>query len=174
MFELRCEARARLVAAGELTLHDAADSLQHDAEASGLIAELGQDEVQAIMAAAFANVGPDLELVAGAAESSSAEDAWNSPTWRQAAIDYHQARGDRVSIVGPHDLPARWDEMPIGEFSHRLNDPQRHGVAKSTLDAADYLLRENDPKRFEAWLLRHTPAERTAIIAYIDKRRGRP
>jgi hypothetical protein len=68
------------------------------------------------------------------------------------------------------DLPAGWDEMSLGALWERLNDPRRHGIAKATLDAADYLIRLNDPKRFEAWLLKHSAAERAAIIAHIKKR----
>jgi hypothetical protein len=53
MFRARCEARALLFATGELDLHDAVDALQFDAETSGLVREIGQDAVQAIMAQAF-------------------------------------------------------------------------------------------------------------------------
>jgi hypothetical protein len=53
VFRERCEARAYLVEIGELTLHYAVDSLQSDAERDGLVAEFGQDGVQAIMADAF-------------------------------------------------------------------------------------------------------------------------
>lgn len=52
-FEMRCWARARLYAEGELDLFDAVDKLQADAERRGLVAEPGQDAVQAIIAAAF-------------------------------------------------------------------------------------------------------------------------
>jgi hypothetical protein len=56
IFRLRCWARAELYAIGEYSLHEAVDALQADAVASGLVAEIGQDGVQAIMAAAFAPV----------------------------------------------------------------------------------------------------------------------
>jgi hypothetical protein len=52
-FRLRCWAQAYLYAAGELDLHSAVDQLQHDAEESGLVAELGQDVIQKFMADAF-------------------------------------------------------------------------------------------------------------------------
>jgi hypothetical protein len=51
-----CEARAYLWAACEFDLHEAVDVLQADAVASGLVAEIGQDAVQAIMAEAFGRV----------------------------------------------------------------------------------------------------------------------
>jgi hypothetical protein len=52
-FTARAEARALLVASGELDLHEAVDGLQAAAVASGLVHEIGQDAVQAIMADAF-------------------------------------------------------------------------------------------------------------------------
>jgi hypothetical protein len=55
-FELRCWARARLYAHGELDLHAAIDELQAHAERRGLVADIGQDDVQACMAAAFGPV----------------------------------------------------------------------------------------------------------------------
>jgi hypothetical protein len=54
VFAARCKARATLYAAGELTLHDAVDKLEHDAERDGLVAALGQDRVQWMMTSAFA------------------------------------------------------------------------------------------------------------------------
>ncbi len=54
VFQLRCWARAYLWTAGEiLWLAEAVDVLQKDAEASGLVAEIGMDEVQRILSAAF-------------------------------------------------------------------------------------------------------------------------
>jgi hypothetical protein len=53
-FRLRCEARAYLFSIGDMDLLEAVDGLQADAEASGLVAFIGQDRVQAILAAAFA------------------------------------------------------------------------------------------------------------------------
>ena len=47
------------MAAGEFDLHEAVDKLQHDAERDGLIAAIGQDAVQRIMATAFAAVRDD-------------------------------------------------------------------------------------------------------------------
>jgi hypothetical protein len=52
-FRERAWARAYLWAAGDLDLHEALDLLQHDAEATGLVARAGQDTVQRILADAF-------------------------------------------------------------------------------------------------------------------------
>lgn len=54
VFRLRCWARAYLWAAGEFDLHEAVDRLQADAKRDGLVAELGQNAVQSILADAFA------------------------------------------------------------------------------------------------------------------------
>ena len=56
VFKVRAEARAVLFSAGELNLHEAVDALQAAAIASGLLGEIGQDAVQAIIAQAFASV----------------------------------------------------------------------------------------------------------------------
>ena len=55
-FELRCWARAKLVAEGELSMSEAVDELQAAALRDGLIDKLGQDAVQQIMAREFAEV----------------------------------------------------------------------------------------------------------------------
>ena len=59
VFIARAEASASLWQAGELDLHEAVDELQTAAVASGLVAKLGQDEVQRLMAEAFRKVRED-------------------------------------------------------------------------------------------------------------------
>ena len=56
-FRLRAEARAYLFWIGDIDLHTAVDELQLAAEGDGLVELLGQDEVQLIMARAFAPYG---------------------------------------------------------------------------------------------------------------------
>ena len=53
VFGARAEARAILWRVGELSLHDAVDELQAAAVRDGLVAQIGQDRVQAIMGDAF-------------------------------------------------------------------------------------------------------------------------
>ena len=55
-FQARAEARAILFAEGAFDLHEAVDVLQAGAEAIGLVDEIGQDAVQAIMSEAFGSV----------------------------------------------------------------------------------------------------------------------
>ncbi len=53
LFSNRCEMLAERVAAGRLRLIDAVDLLQSAAELSGLIESVGDNAVQAVLAAAF-------------------------------------------------------------------------------------------------------------------------
>jgi hypothetical protein len=53
VFLARTEARAILCAEGLLELQQAVDALQAHALANGLVAALGQDQVQRVLAAAF-------------------------------------------------------------------------------------------------------------------------
>src|SRR5262249_47296231 len=79
----RAEARALLWRAGAFDLTNAIDELDAEAEVSGLLAAIGQDEVAAIIVAAFAAV----------CEPAVA------PGWTEAAVGYHAARGKRTLIV---------------------------------------------------------------------------
>jgi hypothetical protein len=54
VFTARCEARALLYAACEIDLIEAVDVLQETAERDGLVDLIGQDQVQQILAMAFA------------------------------------------------------------------------------------------------------------------------
>jgi hypothetical protein len=54
IFRERAEARAMLVANGHMSLIEAVDGLQESAAAQGLLKRYGQDELQWIMAEAFA------------------------------------------------------------------------------------------------------------------------
>ena len=56
VFRERCEARAILVEACVYDLQDAVDGLQAAAVATGLVADIGQDQVQRMMVDAFAIV----------------------------------------------------------------------------------------------------------------------
>jgi hypothetical protein len=56
VFIARAEARALLYAIGEFSLHESVDVLQRDAERDGLVAQLGEDCIQGIIASAFGSV----------------------------------------------------------------------------------------------------------------------
>jgi hypothetical protein len=57
----RAWARAYLYSIGDLTLHEAVDKLRHDAERNGLIELVGVDNIQKILADAFAPYGGECD-----------------------------------------------------------------------------------------------------------------
>jgi hypothetical protein len=111
IFIARCEARAKLWQVGELSLHDAVDALQAAAVRSGLVTEIGQDHVQAIMAEAFAALRDDqgadgtLSDVSGDYDGSTFAAACQAADEKQAArpSDPHieklrQLMDDKISL----------------------------------------------------------------------------
>jgi hypothetical protein len=52
-FKLRCWARAKLYFEGEIDLQEAVDALQEWAQELGLVEQIGQDAVQAIITGEF-------------------------------------------------------------------------------------------------------------------------
>jgi hypothetical protein len=93
VFIARAEARALLWHCLEFDLHSAVDELWAAAVRDGLVAKLGTDEVQRLLADAFAPVRDDL------VSASWATDLWSGAGWREAAIDYHKKRGRRISLL---------------------------------------------------------------------------
>lgn len=118
VLQARAEARAMLYAVGELSLQDAVDGCQQAAEAYGLVAEVGQDKVQEIIAEAFAAV--------------------------------------RATDMVPDPIE-NWEQ--VGR------------AAESTIAAAEYLFKQNDPKRWAEWLAKHSEAEQADILKRIERRR---
>jgi hypothetical protein len=75
-----------------------------------------------------------------------ADDTWAAPTWREAAFQYHKARGNRVSIAPytPEHL-ARLrrlmaDNVSLDRAWHELNG-RASGAAASTVEALVFALR---------------------------------
>src|SRR5262249_46150892 len=136
VFIARVEARAMLWAVGEMTLHDAVDELWADVARDGLVARLGVDKAQEIMAAAFAAVRDDL-LQFEETEPAFADDAWSGPGRRDSAVDYHKDRGDRVSgrpytadeLARPRELMA--DEVTLERAWHEINHPTDRAAAST-------------------------------------------
>ena len=147
VFVARAEARTLLYAAGEVTLHASVDGLQLAAERDGLLAKLGQDEIQRIMAAAFARVRDgetwDLRSATNCGSSFDAESFWDAPSWREAAQQYHANRPsppDRQTIERARRLLD--DNVSLERaWQHEIN--ARSGrAAQSTVDAIMFSLRD--------------------------------
>jgi hypothetical protein len=164
-FVARCEAYARRCASGDLNLPDAIDALQNYATAFGLIVDPGQDAVQAIMAAAFARVRGDL-LISEPISANFAEDAWNAPGWREAAIEYHRNRGGGVAVVEiePERL-ARLralmaDGVSLERAAREINAAHMRGrAADFTVEALMFALRERGTAAMHEAEIRHRLAQ---------------
>jgi DNA-binding LytR/AlgR family response regulator len=161
----RAEARALLWRAGELDLTNAVDELEAEAEVSGLLAAIGQDEVDAIIALAFAAVCDD---------GGPAIDGWTA-----AAVEYQAKRGKQTLIVEiePERL-ARLrelmsDAVSLEHAAYEIAATPRAAcaVATATLAAAEYLIQQNDAERLHKWLARHSAQERAAILQHLEQRK---
>jgi hypothetical protein len=90
IFTARCEARAKLWQAGELTLHEAVDTL----EAYGRKLRINTDVAQDIMSRAFAAI-TSWEDPSGTVEvpwDDPYESPWNHPDWAEAAEEFRKDR----------------------------------------------------------------------------------
>ena len=89
--------RAALFAAGELELHQAVDLLQDIADVTALVAAMGQDWVQATMAAAFAAVRDDVS-------DDQRDAAGQFPPAEEEGADAagHRVRPSPPAKLGPH------------------------------------------------------------------------
>jgi hypothetical protein len=96
VFKARAEARAILWAASELDLHEAVDVLQADAVSTGLVARLGQDDVQSILADAFHRFRPH-ERCGNECDVG----------WAESAREYHANRPPLPDPKNPDVVRAR-------------------------------------------------------------------
>lgn len=72
-----------------------------------------------------------------------------------------------IRIVRDHGVPSAAELQQYYEDCLR----KRYApVAASTLQAAEYLVKAGDPKRFDAWLQEHSPGQRMTIIAHIKNK----
>ena len=168
VFTLRAKARARLYATGEIDLHVAVDELQEAAEANGLVAAIGQDRIQLIMAVAFGAVRvaekpaplPDDQyegLGSTFAEACRKADA----TWHPQHI--RPARLERLRLL-------MGDDVSIERAWHELNERAPGTVPLATLHAAEYLaFQQDDLQRLKNWLAPRSPEEVAAIRKHLSK-----
>src|SRR5262245_17744310 len=105
-----------------------------------LVAAIGQDAVQAIMAAAFSAVR---DYAHNTVPELIADDAWAAPTWREAALEYHKDRGNRASIApyAPEHLARLRRSVSVERAWHELHG-RSSGAAASTVEALVFGLRD--------------------------------
>lgn len=61
------------------------------------------------------------------------------------------------------------DEVTLERAWHEFNIPA--GISASTLEAAEYLLRQKDPARLADWLDHHSAGTREAILRHLEQRK---
>lgn len=59
----------------------------------------------------------------------------------------------------------------IDAFYRHMNSFEVRGLAASTIAAAEYLMRQNDPKQMHDWLMKHSAGERAAIKEHLEKKK---
>jgi hypothetical protein len=159
-FIARAKAKAVAWKAGEISLHDAVDALQQAAEAYGLVIELGQDAVQALMVEAFAPLRDDLP-----------RDEYDGSTFA-AACDAADEKRRRKGEEDPHLEKLRElldDDVSLESAWHQVSRPL--GVPIATLWTAEYLLEQGDLERWKKWFDAHTAQERAAILQHLERKK---
>ena len=134
--------------------------LQAAAVKLGLVARLGQNQVQSLMAAQFQTfcpVPPPPSEVCGAVTQTSPEPETSEP--------YRLVSRDGVASA------AELQRIYEGTIAATR---ARYGPPVSTLRAARFLPRLGDPKRLRAWLAEHGPDERIAIRQHLKQKRAKP
>jgi hypothetical protein len=143
VYRARCEARALLHVSGQLSLQEAVDELQACAEQSGLVAAIGQDRAQEIMAYAFHAVDfLDDEL------SEACE---------------------REIMLGAVALVRRWEEA---DGMRKPGPPTRAApylTPQSTIDAFWYVVSLDDPEYLKRWFAQH-PLDVPALLKLYERR----
>jgi len=168
------------------------------AERSGLIAMIGQDAVQAIMAAAFEPVRDDLYAPDPGDHDDYCDNDHDGDDDRQdhqrgdGDDDRHDPADDYAGLSSTFAAACRKADAKAGarpelpdippgcasavalqrEYQDRIRrQREQYGPPKATLDAAENLIREGDAKRLRAWLGQHSAHEVLAITEHIKKYR---
>ncbi len=134
VLRLRAWARAHLYAEGELDLLDAVDALQSAAEHYGLVAELGQDAIQQIIADAFRPVHEALGDFDAVPDESPDFDQYEglTGTFRAACVEADRAIAERKrnapepAPMSPHAAASTVDALAYSLRTHgtaALRDP---------------------------------------------------
>jgi hypothetical protein len=152
VLEIRASIRAFLWRRWLLEMPEAVDPLQEYAESTGLVTELGQDVVQAIIAAPFAR----LRAIAAARE---VEEAARDAAEEQAAWEFDNEHAARLvrqwELADPRDRWRHTGELPPAPEPERPPVSSRPRIPQSTLDAFALVLGTGDRNYLAEWLRDH-------------------
>jgi hypothetical protein len=175
--------RALRFSLGQLDWHDAVDG----AWAASVKLGIETDAAQAILAEAFRPLRPDLdamEVFIHATDPTEDEYEGLSSTFARlcaeadAKVD-QQAINERARAFH-EDIPLiSRDGVPSAETLQRYYERnlakarEQRGPAVTTLRAAEYFIKQNDPERLRTWLAGRDAREIKAIQRHLEKE-GRP
>jgi hypothetical protein len=158
VLEIRASIRAFLWWHWLMEIDEAVDELQEYAERTGLVAELGQDAVQSIIAAPFARLRA---LAARQEEEQAALDAAEAVRANPEKSDREIAAdlGISPTTVGK----ARQDQVSTdghvtdrdGRDGKSYPAKQAYRTPRSTIDAFWFVVRQGDATALAAWLAYH-------------------
>ncbi|MCS3895800.1 hypothetical protein M2171_004933 [Bradyrhizobium japonicum USDA 38] len=138
---------------GEMEIQWSVDMLQNFAEQRGLVAELGQNKVQDVVAAAF--------IWARSLEpADDAEDAEACDSGYAASLIM------RWEIADPRDRWRWTGELPPAQLVPTI-EKTPYRTAQSTIDAFHFVLSLGDPEHLAAWLLNH-PDDAPALFKSVE------
>jgi hypothetical protein len=132
-----CGTDAWFYSNGWISLHTAVDNLQNLAERWGLIEEIGQDAVQAIMADAFA-------------PHEEAEEVDDLPS------DYAAQIVRQWELADPRDRWRHTGEAPPTAEPAPIKGERPHRLPSSSVDAFRYVVGLGDPAYLAKWLRNHS------------------
>jgi hypothetical protein len=174
VFEMQCARWATAYAQGRASLHRAVDALE-----AMTPLDLDVDPAQAIIAGAIETAEQRaaalLALTTAPVEADDPDDDY-------AGLSHSFARLCRVADAKIANRP-ELEDIPPGtataarlerEYERSLIRAHARDVPKSTLEAADYLVREGDPKRLDAWLAGYSAVECAAILDHVKHKKGKP
>jgi hypothetical protein len=143
VLEIRAEVRAYLEYQHQFEyLADAVDPLQEYAERSGLVAAIGQDAVQQIIAAPFARFRAIVAAEIEAEEQALVADEPDDLT------EY-----DRREIARRVE---RWEAADQRRTYAPPTSPRPQGAPQSTIDAFRFVVALGNPDRLATWLRDHS------------------
>jgi hypothetical protein len=151
VLEMRAGVRAYLEYEHQFErLADAVDPLQEYAESSGLVAAIGQDAVQEIIAAPFARyraiVAADIQDEDGATGDNESA---NLPP------DYAAQIVRRWEFADPRDRWLHTGEPPPAPGVEQSSKKEAYCTPQSTVDAFWCVVQQDDGARLARWLSEH-------------------
>jgi hypothetical protein len=163
VLQIRAEARAYLEYEYQFEhLADAVDPLQEYAESSGLVAAIGQDAVQGIIAAPFARFRAIVAAEIEAEEVATIErDLIDQPP------DYAAQIARQWEMSDPRDAWRHTGEAPPKAIPVPAAIRQQYRTPQPTIDAFRCVVALEDLQRLKAWLS-DRPKDAPFLLALLE------